>query len=84
LIGRHSITHEGVFIKISEITVSALFKISLLEDLIRGPRIPFYRWRGNIEGKIALATDPYGPSLEEVFQLLGRLFNAQMVALVAE
>jgi hypothetical protein len=65
-------------------TVSALFEISLLEDLIGGPGIPFYRWRGNIEGKIALATDPYGPSLEEVFQLSGRLFNAQMVALVAE
>jgi serine/threonine protein kinase len=65
-------------------TVSALFEISLLEDLIGGPGIPFYRWRGKIEDKIALATDPYGPSLEEVFQLSGRLFNAQVVALMAK
>lgn len=65
-------------------TIPALFEASLMEDLTGCVGVPFYRWMGETEGRMTLATDPYGSNLEELLQFSGRDFNMQGIAFIAE
>ncbi|KAI9037214.1 casein kinase family protein [Aspergillus affinis] len=73
-LGRHSITHEEVFIK--EYCFSSLAdEANLLNVSSGGIGIPVLHWCGSVNGKEVMVTDTYGPSLEDLFSQSGRYFS---------